>query len=153
MGVVDSLVRKMQVGTGNVNKGYQHANDHMGNMLWGHPAMSVFESTEQRAIAEAFYDEHRKNMAEKLGESYAPGPQTTLPQNEKDILSKTWAAGQYDEPKFAESDDVLGQVDMYTKLNESYLPTDKKMLEDKLRSLLPAAYQKSGVGAPPRKPL
>jgi len=62
---------------------------------------------------------------------------------EKDlaVLSNTWAGGHYELPVEAKLDDAVGQVKAYTRRNETYMGSDAKRLEAKLREFLPSQSQ------------
>lgn len=62
-----------------------------------------------------------------------------LSKDDRKAIMQTMVAGQYVGPKPPVKEDVLGVIETYTKLNETYLPHDSQALMAKVRSLLPAA--------------
>jgi hypothetical protein len=136
-GAVQTAVYKMQVGTDSTGGNHTHAADHLHNLKKGNGTM--FESAEAKAVTQAFLDEKGEQTAWELGLPYKPVPIPTLPPSERAILSKTWIAGQHEKPKPAKAGDgdVLGKLEQYSRLNETYLSQDRRKFEEKLRSLIP----------------
>ncbi|KAF4636672.1 hypothetical protein G7Y89_g1403 [Cudoniella acicularis] len=136
-GINETLVYKMQVATGNTAGNYRHAGLHLGKLSRGN-GLAMFESEEQKTVAQAFKRQKNKTVegpfVQALGGKRKIGE---LDEKEKDLLTKTWVAGQYTAPMPAEKGDVLGQVDAFLRRNETYLPEDMRKLEAKLASLLP----------------
>lgn len=150
-GLVENIKYKMQVATSNTNGVHKIGGEHLARMSRGEG--TFFESTEAKTIVEDFNNQIRKERAEEFGWEYRPAHLRTLPEDQRKILAKTWAAGHYEPPKMAGVDDIIGQVESYARRNETYLPEDKRKLEEKLRTLLPAQYQTSDTKQPTPKPL
>jgi hypothetical protein len=146
-GLVANIKYKMEVATSNTNGVHKIGGEHLTRMARGDG--TVFESAEAKTIVEDFNNQIRKERAEQFGWDYTPEALRTLPEGERKVLAKRWAAGQYELPRTPELHDILGQVASYARRNETYLAEDGRKLEEKLRSLLPAQYQK----ADPRKPV
>lgn len=154
MGVVESVAHRFQIATSMVSAPDTHSAIHLERIKRGDG--SIFESPEAKAVAQDYYDQFRQADADKLADregrerkKVEPRPLPTLdalPENIRSELAKVLVAGHYTAPKHADKGDVLGLVETYAKLNETYLPHSKKSFEEKLRSLLPAAYQKQQVG-------
>jgi hypothetical protein len=136
-GVVETAVYKMQVAMDNVNGPHMHADEHIARLSRGHG--TLFESTKAKEVMEEYLNEKRERIADQLGLEYKPLETPLLPASEREKLSKAWIAGHYAGPKPAEKGDILGQVEAYTRRNETYLPEDSRKLQAKLASLLPAA--------------
>jgi hypothetical protein len=151
-GVVESVVYKMQVATNIPGAGYEIGGNHL--LRIDHGPGSMFESEEQRAITEAFSQQKGKERAEKMGVPYEPALNElgSLSKKDQNRIMKEWVAGQYVSPKPAEAGDVLGQVEKYARMNETYLPDDTRKLQEKLKSLLPASAMKPKHG-PVKSPL
>jgi hypothetical protein len=154
MGVVESVAYKFQVATSMVAGHDTHAAVHLEKIRRGDG--SIFETPESKAIAQGYYDQIRQAdadaAADREGRERKPvKPRAlptldTLPESVRYELAKAWVAGHYTKPKAADNGDILGTVGAYAAMNGSYLPHSKKSLEDKLRTLLPAAYQKPQTG-------
>lgn len=113
---------KLQTATG-VGPDFSHAGRHLHNMSAGN-GLAIFEDPEQRNIAQKW----------KKG----PGQIGSLTEKDKKDVLNAWVGGQY-QPPVAQKAGVLGQVEMFLKRNETYLPEDARKLEGKLSTLLPAA--------------
>ncbi|KAH8592102.1 hypothetical protein B0O99DRAFT_597448 [Bisporella sp. PMI_857] len=141
-GLLSNITHKLRTGTGTLS-GYRHANEHRAQILRG-TGVSAFYTSEDAKEARK-YLKHRttggKNKRVDL---------VQLSEEDKEKLSKAFAAGHYVKPETTPLDDVLGQVKRYTLMNETVLPEQARKLEDKIRSLLPAQYLK---GAPKQKSL
>jgi hypothetical protein len=150
MGVVESVAHKFQVASGLASAVDTHSATYIERINRG--GGSIFPSPEAKAVAQAYYDQMRQADEDKLADKEGrerkkvePRPITTLdvlPEKVRSELAKVWVAGHYTAPRHADKKDVLGLVEMYAKLNETYLPHSKENFEEKLKSLLPAAYQK-----------
>lgn len=140
-GLVENIKYKMQVATSNTNGVHKIGGEHLARM--GRGEGTLFESQEAKTIVQDFYNQLRKERAEELGWKYRPENLRTLSEDQRKILAKTWAAGHYELPKQAELDDIIGRMEIYARRNETYLPEHRRKLERKLRTLLPAQYQKS----------
>lgn len=150
-GLVESVKYKMQVATSNTNGVNKQGGEHLARMGWGDG--TFFESPEAKEFTELFNNQVRKDKADKFGHEFQPERIRTLPEKEREVLAKAWAAGHYELPEVAGPDDVIGHVQTYTRRNETYLAEDGRKLEEKLRSLLPAQYLKSESGKPlPKRP-
>ena len=147
-GLVESAVYKMQVATDNVNGPHMHADEHIARLTKGHG--TLFESAKAKEATEEYLNSKRERIADRLGLEYKPLETPLLPESEREKISKAWIAGHYAGPKPAEKGDILGQVEAYTRRNETYLPEDARKLQAKLASLLPAG---SAPRQPVRKPL
>jgi hypothetical protein len=147
-GVVESVVYKMQVATNIPGAGYEMGGDHL--LRIDHGPGSMFESEEQRAITEAFSQQKGKERAEKMGVPYKPALNELgyLSERDQNRIMKEWVAGQHVSPKPAGARDVLGQVEKYVRMNETYLPDDTRKFQEKLKSLLPASVMKPKQGSP-----
>jgi hypothetical protein len=121
-GVNETLMYKMQTATG-IGPEFSHAGRHLHNMSAGN-GLAIFEDPEQRDIAQKW----------KKG----PGQIGSLGEKDKKDLLNAWVGGQYQAP-VAQKAGVLGQVEMFLRRNETYLPEDARKLEGKLSTLLPAA--------------
>jgi len=159
MGAVESLAHKMQVATHMVSAPNTHSGVHLERMARG--SGSFFETPEAKAVAQAYYDQKRQADADKRADSEGKERKKipsrplktldTLPENVRSAIAKAWVAGQYAGPKHVETSNILGQVEMYAKRNETYLPETAKKFEEKLRSLLPPQYQKPEPTPEPKK--
>lgn len=150
-GVVETAVYKVQVATDNVNGPHRAAEEHLSR--WKHAHGTLFESGAAKAITQEYLDQKRERIADQLGLEYQPLEISTLPEGEREKLSKAWIAGHYVGPKPAEKGDILGQVEAYARRNETYLPEDSRKLEAKLASLLPAVAARPATPGPVKKPL
>lgn len=159
MGVVETVAHKFQVATSFAPAAAMdmHPASHLKKINVG--GGSSFDSPEEKAAVQAYYDQIRQAQADKQADSgrrerkkVAPRLISTmdqLPENIRSEISKVWVAGHYIGPKHADIGDILGTVDQYTKLNETYLPHSAQKFEAKLKSLLPAAYRKQAPGTVP----
>lgn len=122
-GVVETLVWKMAVATGNQNPEFKTGKVHRTQFIEG--VGTLYENAAEK---------RKSKNAWGLNKS----PESLSKQNQEDMM-KQWAGGQYVAPQTAkEPGDVLAQIAAYTRRNETYLPADARKLEDKVRSLLPA---------------
>ena len=154
MGVVESVAHKFQVASGLVSAPSTHSATHLERINRG--GGSIFESPEAKAVAQVYYDQMRQADEDKLADKEGRERKKVeprllptldvLPENIRSELAKVWVAGHYAAPGHADKGDILGLVEKYAKLNETYLPHNKEDFEEKLRSLLPAAYQKQQPG-------
>jgi hypothetical protein len=146
-GAVESMVYKMQVATNIPGPQYEIGGNHL--LRIDHGPGSMFESEEQRAITEAFSQQKGNERAKKMGVPYEPSLNElgSISEKDKARMLKEWVAGQYVFPKLTEAGDVLGQVEKYARMNETYLPEDTRKLQEKLKSLLPASALKPKQGA------
>lgn len=144
-GTLEAAMYKVQVGTDNINGDHRHSDEHLARMNKG--SGSFFESPEAKAITQQYLNDMRERKKLK------PMEISTLPEAERKKLSEAWIAGHYAGPKPAEKGDILGEVEVYAKLNETYLPEDSKKLQAKLAPLLPAAARKPAAAQPAQKPL
>lgn len=159
MGVVETMAHKLQVNANMVSNHNIHSAIHLERLKYGYP--TVFETPEAKATAQAYFDQVRQadenKQADKEGrerQTVEPLPISTLdtlPERIRTELAKVWVAGQYDGPEHADKEDVLGLLDKYATLNETYLPHSKRNFEKKLKSLLPAAYQNQNKEQKPGK--
>ena len=150
MGVVESVAHKFQIASGLVSAQSTHSAIHLERINRG--GGSIFESPEAKAVAQTYYDQMRQADADRLADKEGrerkkvePRPLPTLdilPENVRSELAKVWVAGHYTAPKHADKGDILGLVEKYAKLNETYLPHSTENFEEKLKSILPVAYQK-----------
>jgi hypothetical protein len=159
MGVVESVAHKFQVATSMASAAATdvHPATHLKKINIG--GGSSFESPEAKAAVQAYYDQIRQAQADKQADSEGrertkvlPRPISTmdqLPESIRSEIAKVWVGGHYIGPKHADKGDILGTVNSYTKLNETYLPHSAKSFETKLKSLLPAAYRKQAAGTVP----
>lgn len=145
-GLVANVKYKMEVATSNTNGVHKIGGEHLARMERGEG--TFFESAEAKTIVEDFNNQIRKERAERFGWDYTPEKLRTLSESEREVLAKRWAAGQYELPRPTASNDILGQVASYSRRNETYLVEDGQKLEAKLRSLLPAQYQKADSEKP-----
>lgn len=155
MGVVESVAHKFQVATGTVSAPDTHAAIHLEKIKLG--MGSMFESPEAKAVAQAYYDQIRQTDADAAADRQGKERKKveprllqtldTLPEDVRSELAKRWVAGHYAEVKPSNTGDVLSMVDMYSKLNGTYLPHAKKSFEEKLKTLLPASYLEQHAGA------
>lgn len=153
-GVVESLVYKIQVASGQVLPGPQYdlGDNHLERVQHGRG--TLFETEEERAVVQAYNQKKGKERARAMGVPYEPELNELGSLSEKDQarVLKEWVGGQYVFPRPANTGDVLGQVAGYTRRNETYLPDDARKFEEKLKSLLPASAPKPRT-TPPRRPL
>ena len=150
-GTLEAAMVKVQIGTDNVNGPHRHSDEHLVKMDEANG--TFFESAEAKAVTQKYLNERRKLRADRLEREFTPTDIPTLPEAEREKLSKAWIAGQYVKPEPAAPGDILGLADTYAKLNETYLPEDSRKLQAKLASLLPSFAQKSAVSQPVQKPL
>jgi hypothetical protein len=150
-GLVESVRYKMGVATLNSQLAPVLGAEHLARMGWGEG--TFFESSKAKAFMQLYNNQVKKDRAEVMGEEFEPEKLPVLPPQEREILAKAWAGGHYEAPKLAGLNDVIGQVQSYTRRNETYLAEDGRKFEEKLRSLLPAQYQKSEPGKSIPKPL
>ena len=149
MGMVESVAHKLQIATSMVAAHDTHSAKHLAKIRYGEGSM--FETPEAKAVAQAYYDKFRQDNADKAAdregrerkkvEPRALLTLDTLPESVRSELAKVWVGGHYTGPKFADKENILGLAEAYARINETYLPHSKKKLEDKLKTLLPAAYQ------------
>lgn len=139
-GTLEAAMYKVQVGTDNINGDHRHSEEHLAKMNKGNG--SFFESPEAKAVTQQYLNDTREKQGLKPIEIPA------LPEAERKKLSAAWIAGHYVGPKPAEKGDLLGQVGVYNKLNETYLPEDSKKLQAKLASFIPATTQKPAAAQP-----
>jgi hypothetical protein len=144
-GTLEAAMYKVQVGTNNINGERKHSEEHLANMNKGNG--SFFETAEAKVVTQQYLNDTREKKGLK------PLEIPILPETERKKLSEAWIAGHYVGPKPAEKGDVLGQVDVYAKLNETYLPEDARKLQAKLATLLPVAAPKTAAARPSQKPL
>jgi hypothetical protein len=150
MGVVESVAHKFQIATGALSPANFHAAIHLKRINRGDG--SSFEDQDAKALAQAYYDHLRQADADKSADSEGkerkklesrPLPTVdALPEDFRSEVAKVWVAGHYNGPKYADKGDILGLTETYAKLNETYLPHSAQSFKEKLKSLLPAAYQK-----------
>jgi hypothetical protein len=150
MGALEAAMYKAQVGTDNVNAHHMHAHEHLVRMDKGNG--TFFESAEAKVVAQQSVNDQAKLVAKARSTEFQPVEIPMLPEAEREKLSKAWIAGHYARPQPAKKGDLLGQAEVYAKLNETYLPEDSRKLQAKLASLLPAD-QKPAAAQPARKPL
>jgi len=150
-GLLENVKYKMQAATSSWNGAHKYGQEHLTRMQRGDG--TFFESAESKRAAEAYNNQNKRERAQEDGREYKPEKLRTLPEAERKVLARRWAAGQYELPKNAQLKDVLGQVAAYARRNETYLTGDGKKMEEKLRSLLPAEYQKANAGKTVPKPL
>lgn len=154
MGVVESVAHKFQVATGSLSPANSHAAIHLERINRGYG--SSFEDQEAKALAQSYHDYLRQETADKAADSdgkerkkLASRPLPTadaFPEDFRSDIAKVWVAGHYNGPKYADKGDILGLTETYAKLNETYLPHSAQSFKEKLKSLLPAAYQKHEAG-------
>lgn len=150
-GVGESLVYKLQVATKLIGAHYEIGSEHFARVERGNGTM--FETEEQRVITQAWMHQRGKELAEKAGKPYDPSKSDlgTLSKEDQERILKEWVAGQYVGPKLAAAGDILGQVEAYTRRNETYLPEDTRRIQAKLKTLLPATSLRAvdKAGKPP----
>lgn len=163
MGIVESAVHKMQKATRMIGGPHTHGAIHLERMANG---ATIFETTENKAATQYYYDQARQSQenesAEKTGtkskelESRRLRTLDTLPESVRNAVAKAWAGGHYVGPEAVKDGDILGQVQAYTRRNETYLSDDARKVKRQLSSLLPAQYQGLDSGKTPagvQKPL
>jgi len=141
-GLRESLTYKVQVATGNL-KPLSHAADQLEGLAKGVGAL--FRSAEEKERLEKWVNKERKEWAQELGKEATPFKIESFNEEEKKKLLEEVVAGRYEGPKavLERERDVLRLAENFASRNETYLPGDMRMLQDKLRALVPAPKQQS----------
>ncbi len=126
-GVLETMVHKFEVATNNEGLEARKVKVHEWMIKYGKG--TFFESLQAKDWAVGAKKQH-------------------LSEEQKDEIERHWVAGQYDGPKFAEKDDIIGQVESYTRRNGTYLPEDMRKLQEKLKALLPPNLVKPSGSQP-----
>ncbi|TAQ87493.1 hypothetical protein B7494_g4195 [Chlorociboria aeruginascens] len=135
LGRAESILNKMRVATGTERVDAMLAKDHLKNIERGNG--TVFMNGEDRALTEAFQEQIGREKAERRGVEYMPEEVPMLSESQKASILNAMVAGKYVPIETAEVKDPLGQVDMHTTRNETYLPQDRVAFRQKLSELLP----------------
>jgi hypothetical protein len=127
---------------------YLTTEQHAHQYLHGKGAFFVDEADKARATNRSHYP-------------WIPKEYETLPEEERQAILQALVKGEYKLTAPSGKGDILGTVDKYTQMNETYLPKDARALKARVQRLLPAAQPamkaKSGQqqpqkqAAPPKK--
>jgi hypothetical protein len=167
MGLQNSVHYKMSVATwGRPTPYFQPGIRHLENIDKGIGTM--FNDTQERNMVEAFRKQKGdcpinvptdKLIADVLSGDWSPpeepenpeinapprGLQSLHPKTRNEVM-RQWIAGHYSGTTPAERGDILAQVALSARRNETYLPADAQKLGQKLSSLLPGQTGQSAPG-------
>jgi len=151
-GIKENIINRFATGVGAEFRAsvYNHGRDHILNVARN--GSTIFESTEQRKIAE-HWQRTKPDEATEYVKSMGVQPSGRmgkLSEEQKNMILDAWVAGKHAAPKEEKKGNVLSTVEMMTQRNETYLPEDSKRFEEKLKSLLPK--QTATPSQPARKP-
>jgi hypothetical protein len=135
-GIQENIVYKMQVATDTRSPEFLPADKHLANVYQG--VGTLFENKETRKATEKY------RVQRTLGR---------LTTEDKQEMMQQWVGGKYTAPRPTKEGDILAHVEAFTTRNETYLPEDRKKLENKLAQLLPAQMIQPKAGGTGKRSL
>lgn len=142
-GMLQTIDFKMRTGTESWARDYEPPNMHRYKIVYG-GGVAVFEGEQEAKWGK----EWLRKETSSTKEPRVPTGLKEFTEEDLNVLSKTWAAGHHELPVEAPLNDPYGQLGAYARRNPTYLGSDAKRLQAKLRELLPESPAKAPKPAP-----